>query len=199
MVFNDWHTGKFEAAFPELNSVSTGISTLEINDAVHRLESQVASSERNISLLGFTIPLSQLARWGVLVLLSVQLYFWLHLHELAARIEPEAEGWNVAWIGLYTSRAATAVALLSCFLLPLAAALILGVRIVSTAFYFHRTAVIVSGGVILLSAILGFLTFWRLMNLRECVSDDAKQKVTAHGSLDQTSSPTTIEKIIPKT
>jgi hypothetical protein len=96
LFFRDWKSGDFGAAFPELNPESSEIATLEIDDAVHRIESQAASAERNLSLLGFSIPLAQLSRWGALGLLSVQLYFWLHLHELVNRIEPNAEGWNVA-------------------------------------------------------------------------------------------------------
>jgi hypothetical protein len=170
LFFNDWKMGKFESAFPELNSVSSGISTLEINDAVRRLESQVASSERNISLLGFTIPLTQLSRWGVLVLFSVQLYLWLHLHELANRIQPDAEGWDVAWIGVYRTRSARAVMVVTCLVLPVAAALTLALRIVSIAFYFHRTAVALSTFIVLMSSLLGFLTVWRLMKLRQNAS-----------------------------
>lgn len=166
LFFNDWKRGNFDAAFPELRTVSADISTLEINDAIHRLELLAASSERSVSVLGFTIPLPQLSQWGVLVLLSVQLYLWLHLHELATRIRPDAEGWNVAWIGFYRTRAAIAIIVLSCFLLPVTAALTLAFRIVSLGFYFRRTAQAGAISVVLLSALLGYFTVWRLVRLR---------------------------------
>lgn len=163
----DWGRGDFDAAFPELSSRSTGFSTVRIGDAVLQLQSQVTSLDKNISLLGFPIPIAQLARWGAVFLLATQLYLWLHLHELSARLEPDDEGWSVAWIGLYRSRAARAISLLTCFFLPVAASMVLATRIVSIALYYHRTAIAMSSCIVLLSALLGGLTFWRLIKLQE--------------------------------
>ena len=83
LFFSDWKQGDFATAFPELDAEASGFTTLEINDAVHRVEAQAASGEKSISLVGFTIPLSQVSRWGALVLLSTQLYFWLHFTNLS--------------------------------------------------------------------------------------------------------------------
>jgi hypothetical protein len=167
IFFNDWRSGNFDAAFPELSSVSTGISTLEISDAVHRLESEAASAEKSISVLGFTVPVPQLSLWGVLILLSLQLYLWLHLHELAARIEPDAEGWNVAWIGVYRTRAALAVAVVSCLVLPVLAAIALAYRLSSTSFHYRRTLLTMSWTAVLASLLIGLFTVWRLIRLRK--------------------------------
>ena len=173
LFFNDWHSGSFEVAFPELNSVSREISSLEISNAVRSLESQEASLEKNVSLLGFSIRVSQLAQWGFVVLLAVQLYLWLHLHELSNRIEANAEGWNVAWIGLYRTRAAAAFATISCFVLPVLAAVTLARRLASTPFYYHRTILAASWSAALLSTTIGLLTVWRLMKLRQNLPLDA--------------------------
>lgn len=160
-----------DVAFRELNSVSTGLLTLDIDDAVRRLEAQAAASEKSISLLGFNLPIAQLAQWGVLILLCVQTYFWLHLHELSSRIEPNAPGWDVAWIGIYRTRFAAVISTLSCFLMPVAAATILAYRFNMIGFYHHRTALAVSCAVVFISACIGFLTVRWLMKLRQSLPE----------------------------
>jgi len=172
LFFSDWHSGNFDDAFPELGSVSSDISTLEINDAVHRVESQVASAEKNISLLGFNVPVSQLSQRGILVLLSVQCYLWLHLHELSKRIEPDAEGWDVAWIGVYRTRAAMATTVISCFLMPVCASMTLAWRLAQIPHYYRRTMQAVCIVVIVLSAAIGLLTVWRLIKLRQSLPEN---------------------------
>jgi hypothetical protein len=167
ILFNDWRSGNFDVAFPELSSVSTGISTLEISDAVRRLESEAAAAEKSISVLGFTVPVPQLSLWGVLILLSLQLYLWLHLHELTTRIEPDAEGWNVAWVGVYRTKAALAVAVVSCLILPAVASTTLAYRLSSTTLHYRRTLLTMSWTAVLLSCLIGLFTVRRLIRLRK--------------------------------
>jgi len=84
--------GSFDAAFPELSSMSNGLATLDIKTAVNRLEAQTAATEKSVSLLGFNVPIAQLAQWGSLILLAVQLYLWIHLHEISNKIENGCRG-----------------------------------------------------------------------------------------------------------
>lgn len=167
VFYSDWSTGTFESAFPELESVSSGISALEIDDAIHRVEAEFAQSEKNVSVFGFAVPISQLSSWGVLVLISVQLYLWLHLHEFASRIEPEADGWSVAWVGFYNSSIAKIVVFVSCAILPTSASLILGYRIMLIANSMHRAAMMISFTIVATSLSLGLLTVLRLKKLRD--------------------------------
>jgi hypothetical protein len=174
LFFRDWKGGDFATAFPELNSSATGVMTLDINDALHRIEAEAVSSQRDVSILGFSLALSELSKWGGIVLLSVQLYFWLHLHELASRIEPNAEGWDVAWIGLYSTRLSFVTALITCSLLPVAAAGSLALKIAVLHVYYQRTANVGSGIVISLSALLAFLSCRKLYQLRESARKEPK-------------------------
>jgi len=166
LFFRDWRPGNFDVAFPELSSVSDEIDTLDIRDAVSRLESQVTSSDRNISLLGLSLPIQQLAQAGFVVLLCVQVYLWLHLHELSSRIEPDAYGWGVAWVGIYKTRTAAAINVISLVILPGLAAITLAYRFNGLHFYYRRTVATVSCGLVLLSIAIGLLTVKRLMALR---------------------------------
>ena len=42
-------------------------------------------------------------RWGILLIVGIQLYLWIHLHELSPRLKEGDAGWDVAWIGVYRS------------------------------------------------------------------------------------------------
>ncbi len=131
------------------------------------LEAEFAQGEKTVSLLGFAIPISQLSRWGALLLISVQLYLWLHLHEFASKIEAEADGWNVAWVGFYDGSIAKIVVFLSCVVLPVSASLVLGYRMISITVPPHRAAIIISLVSVAVSLSLGLLTVLRLRKLRE--------------------------------
>jgi hypothetical protein len=167
LFFSDWKPGDFDRAFPELRAVSSGIGNLEIADAVQRIQLEVASEGRDISILGLSIPISQVSQWGAIILLSVQLYFWLHLHELVKKIEPAAEGWDVAWIGLYTARASFAVALISSCILSVAAAMTLALKIYSLTFYYRRSVHVAVAIMVFASVILSLLTSRKLYQLRQ--------------------------------
>jgi hypothetical protein len=128
LYFGPQRKGNFPTAFPELNDYAQDIGLLDINQAVHDIESLPLSNEQNLSVLGLSIALSQVSTWGALVLLVVQVYFLIHLRELVARIELSAEGWNVAWIGIYDTKLSATVAFMSACLLPVAAACVLAVQ-----------------------------------------------------------------------
>jgi len=169
LFFSDWKPGNFDTAFPEVNTSVSGIGTLAITDAVRRIESAVATSQRDVSLLGFSVPISQLSKWGVLILFSVQLYFWLHLHELVTKIEPAAEGWDVAWIGLYAARASFVVAVISSCVLPVAATVTLAAKIFNLESYYRKTALAAATVMVIASVILSILTGRKALSIEaEC-------------------------------
>jgi hypothetical protein len=60
--------------------------------------------ERGIEISAIKISASDLARWGSVLILAVQFYFWIHLHEFRRKIDPNSPGRDVAWVGVYQSR-----------------------------------------------------------------------------------------------
>jgi hypothetical protein len=167
LFFDDWKQGlDFAQAFPELNTESAGLGTLDITDTKARIESEAAGAANSISLVGLTIPLIQLTRWAPLVLLSTQLYFWLHLYELVRKIKPDADGWEVAWIGIYRTLPAFIVALFSACVLPAVAAVCLGVTFVTSHYYGRGVAVAGCSLIIVAGFLLSALTAARLFRLR---------------------------------
>ena len=77
-----------------------------------------------LELFGVKFPSEVVGRWGVIVLLAVQLYFLMHLQEFALCLEPGDAAWNYPWIGTYPASLAKVVFVTSATILPLAAVLI---------------------------------------------------------------------------
>lgn len=127
-AFSDWRKGTFQNAFREVASVSNGLDQIDLKEVPDRIRNAEAQAEQNLEVFGLRVPVAQVGQWGTLLLVAVQFYFWLHLHELTGRIEPTDPGWNVAWIGVYFSRLAIATLLLSSCALPFMAAYVIGLR-----------------------------------------------------------------------
>ncbi len=166
LYFSNWKPGNFAQSFPELNAEAADFGGLELDDAKGRLQFRAAAEGNSVSVLGLAIPLYQITRWGALVLLGTQVYFWLHLHELVSRIKPDADGLNVAWIGIYRTRTAFFVALLSACIVPTVAGICLGTTIVASHYYGALVGLTASFVIIAASALLGALTAGRLRILR---------------------------------
>jgi hypothetical protein len=168
--FSDWRTGPFDVAFAELNSVAAtnGLQTLALKDLPTRVQELQPKGDPTIEALGLKIPADNLTRWGIPLLLAVQLYFWIHLHEFKRKVEPDAPGRDVAWIGAYRTWPAAVVALLSACLLPLAAILVLGLRLPSDLpREGHRyLGIAITALTVLSSAVLAVGTAERLIQIR---------------------------------
>ena len=100
--------------------------------------------------------------------------------ELITKIEPAAEGWDVAWIGLYTARASFAVAVISRCALPVAAAVTLTAKILTLEAYYRKTAVGAAVVIATFSVILSILTSRKLYELRQ----GAKKESTTPADTD---------------
>jgi hypothetical protein len=85
--------------------------------------------DQNIELVGLKLPSAEITQWGLVLLLCAQFYFWLHLHELKKKIEATSPGWDVAWVGMYTSVAAELTMWISACLLPVVAVSLLAIKI----------------------------------------------------------------------
>lgn len=73
------------------------------------------------------VPAEVAVDFGALLILGIQLYMWVHLHEFGNRTERDA-GFDVAWIGVYTSLPSKIVFLGTLLVLPWATVLILSYK-----------------------------------------------------------------------
>ncbi len=111
--------GKFEEQFSELNEVTKYIQKLELSNVNQVLTAELQRSGERMELLGMKLPERILSTWGTVVIVIIQLYFWLHLRAFRSRWTPNDPGLNLAWVGLYTDFWARIVLFISLFVLPL--------------------------------------------------------------------------------
>lgn len=93
-----------------MRDVAAGKEQYALKDLSQWLDDELAHTEpRQIDVFGIKFPAGAQFQWGIILILVVQVYFWLHLRELSPRLERDHPGLDVAWPGLYPSWAAHAV------------------------------------------------------------------------------------------
>jgi hypothetical protein len=108
-------TGPYEKAFPELNELTADYSDLTFDKLSSILASQRKHSVQTFEAFSVKFPSEAIARWGVVLLLGIQLYLLIHLQSL--KLEP-AEDLQIAWIPLYAAVLPQIVFVFSVLLLP---------------------------------------------------------------------------------
>jgi hypothetical protein len=100
--FPDLPQGKFSEAFADLNDLTNGLQSDEINELQAWLSNQQSQhSSESFEAFGVRFPASATVGWGTVVVLAVQIYLLLHLRELAPRLTSDDPGLDVPWVGLY--------------------------------------------------------------------------------------------------
>lgn len=100
---------QFATTFPAVARLSDAYKNIELGNLVDLLNDQrLSGTDRQIEIFGIVIPVQLLTRWGVLLVLSVFGYFALHLSQLSSMLLRSSSdpGWEVPWIGVYSSKAA---------------------------------------------------------------------------------------------
>jgi len=162
----DWKHGQFDYSFRQLSAITKEYPTINIETCEQVLASEEKRGGESFEALGIRFPAENTTRWGILVIIGIQIYFWIHLRELKPKLRRNDPGWDVAWIGVYTSNyAKVAMFVLTC-LLPLAAALALGIRgLQVSSFAKTNWALLVFGSAATLT--LGILAWMRLPSMEE--------------------------------
>jgi hypothetical protein len=168
LLYGDWGIGVFKTAFPDLaKATSPDLEYVDLKSLVDRL-SEGSKGDQVIEAFGLKIAATDVTRWGLLVLLAAQFYFWLHLYELTRRIEPSDPGWKVAWIGIYQPWLAFVTVVVSACILPLVAASLAAYRLRLDGHpYWQRSITALATGV---SACLALSIGSKLYKLRSGVS-----------------------------
>jgi hypothetical protein len=117
--------GRFSEVFRQLKEFAktSGIQSLPA------LEEALSKSDLSDSAVfeafGIKFPADMATLGGVVVLLSVQLYFFLYLRKLNGTLKPDDPGWDVPWIGMDSSSLARIVFMGTVVLLPVASLMVL--------------------------------------------------------------------------
>lgn len=120
--------GSFEQSFRILNDLTQNYQSAEITELESILKSEQKRTGESFEAFGIRFPAQGTTRWGMLVVLGIQLYLLIHLRELVGKLRANDPGWDVAWIGVYRSVLSKTVFVLSAFVLPLSAVVALGIR-----------------------------------------------------------------------
>lgn len=111
--------GRFAEVFSALDDAATDQQNIPLTQLDGLLRQELASAKsESLQVFGITIPAAIAAFWGTLTILSLQVYFWVHLHELSPKLKPRDPGWDIAWIGLYQSQRARVLFRISSVLCP---------------------------------------------------------------------------------
>ncbi len=124
----NWKHGDFDYAFRQLSNITKDYEALDLITIEKVLAGEEKRTGESFEILGIKFPAENTTRWGILVIIGVQIYFWIHLRELSPKLRPNDPGWDVAWIGVYSSKYAKVATFVSTCLLPVSAALALGIR-----------------------------------------------------------------------
>jgi len=120
---------QYSHCFSELSDIVAGKEDYTLKDLAVWLDEQITTAEpRQIDLFGIRFPADSQAQWGIILIVTVLLYFWMHLRELSPRLKADHSGLEVAWPGLYRSWIAYAVVWVTVVFVPLYALRILGLN-----------------------------------------------------------------------
>jgi hypothetical protein len=117
----NWHPGSFNTSFPDLALATHDLETLELEGIEKIIAGEAAKGSEVFEAFGMKFPAGQVTLWGIVVLLAVQLYFFVYLKQLSGKLEKSDGGWDVPWIGMDVSMLARIMLFLSTVVLPLAA------------------------------------------------------------------------------
>jgi hypothetical protein len=117
----------FKDSFRALSAVYEPLENADIGSAERILDAEAKRTGDAFEAAGLKIPAEVAVRCGVLLVLGVQLYFLIHLREFGNRLDRNA-GFEVAWIGVYSSKLARVMILISLLLLPACTVVLLSYR-----------------------------------------------------------------------
>jgi hypothetical protein len=121
-----WKPGACGETFRALISL-TGDSTDQSFGGLAGYLAQAAAKEKTDSytVFGMEFPVESASRWGILLIVGILLYLWIHLNEVSSRMRHDDPGWDVAWIGVYKSLPARSMFIALTVVLPLVTIFIL--------------------------------------------------------------------------
>lgn len=119
-------SGDFDSAFGALahfvgsfdSRYQNRIESEPLETIAKKIQAEQDKESLPAAIFGIPFPHDQLPSWGVILLICVQLYFWIHLCEISSRIHPDSPGWDVAWIGLYSQSYAVRLFKITTCILP---------------------------------------------------------------------------------
>ena len=122
-----WKLGAFSDSFSDLDKATAKIQGKSFEAISSELQGEASKPKTDsFEVFGVKFPVEKATRWGILLIVGIQLYLWIHLHELSPKLKEGDAGWDVAWIGVYRSVPARMLFVASTALLPVVTIGVLG-------------------------------------------------------------------------
>lgn len=86
----------FDRAFPNLDSLAEGLENLTLSDLDAYMRRLQEERGAQVTIFGATIPIAGITNWGLILLCTIQLYFFVHLRNIGNRIP-----YDFPWVGAY--------------------------------------------------------------------------------------------------
>ena len=126
--FHNLQAGTFEDTFADLSKAADTMSDLPLQDIKEFIHDDAIKGPEVFEVFGMKFPAGQATYWGIILLLSIQLYFFTYLRQLNGKLGPNDAGWDVPWIGMDDSKVAQSMFFVSLVPLPIAMLVLLSYR-----------------------------------------------------------------------
>jgi hypothetical protein len=130
--FHNLHSGEFKDTFADLSKAADTMSDLPLQDIKEFIHDDAIKGPEVFEVFGMKFPAGQATYWGIILLLSIQLYFFTYLRQLNGKLGPNDAGWDVPWIGMDDSKVAQSMFFVSLVPLPIATLALLSYRRATT-------------------------------------------------------------------
>jgi hypothetical protein len=122
-----WKKGTFSRSFSELEVQAAGKENESFESLASDLAAEAAKPKLDsFEIFGVKFSVESASRWGIALILGIQVYLWIHLYEVSPKLKEGDPGWDVAWIGVYRSVPAKMLFIASTALLPVITIVALG-------------------------------------------------------------------------
>lgn len=124
----NWTQGPFEKSFSALAQETSGLEAEDLEQVEKVVAERLSNRSEQFEAFGMKFPITQVTVWGTVILLGVQLYFFLYLQQLSGKLGHNDPGWDVPWICLSQSFLARMIFFTTVILLPTATMFLIGFR-----------------------------------------------------------------------
>lgn len=114
----------FDDSFPDLSAVAADAIDDSFDKIQKRLEVESEKEEQTFEAFGIKFRSTQVTRWGIVLLLGVQLYMVMYLRQFGRKLSYDDPGWDMPWMAMDQSMLARTMFFISLVLLPACAALV---------------------------------------------------------------------------
>jgi hypothetical protein len=93
-------SGSFRDTFADLARAAKGRENMDFEPLTPQIYAEAAKGDQAFEAFGMKFTGEQVTRWGIIVLISVQLYLVIYLRRLSNKLRPDDPSWDASDIGL---------------------------------------------------------------------------------------------------